>query len=105
MAAGAAIIASDLPAFLSVLGSGRYGLTFKNEDDGDLSRQIIRLGKDEKLREELRDRAKQGAKRFDWSEVGPEVMNVYQLARAEQEKVGVGSAPRSWLRFLGREES
>lgn len=105
MAAGAAIIASDLPAFLSVLGSGRYGLTFKNEDDGDLSRQIIRLGKDEKLREELRDRAKQGAKRFDWSEVGPEVMNVYQLARAEQEKVGVGSEPRSWLRFLGREES
>ena len=105
MAAGAAIIASDLPAFLSVLGSGRYGLTFRNEDDGDLSRQIIRLGKDEKLREELRDRAKQGAKRFDWSEVGPEVMNVYQLARAEQEKVGVGSEPRSWLRFLGREES
>lgn len=105
MAAGAAIIASDLPAFLSVLGSGRYGLTFTNEDDGDLSRQIIRLGKDEKLREELRDRAKQGAKRFDWSEVGPEVMNVYQLARAEQEKVGVGSEPRSWLRFLGREES
>ena len=105
MAAGAAIIASDLPAFLSVLGSGRYGLTFKNEDDGDLSRQIIRLGKDEKLREELRDRAKQGAKRFDWSEVGPEVMNVYQLARVEQEKVGVGSEPRSWLRFLGREES
>ena len=105
MAAGAAIIASDLPAFLSVLGSGRYGLTFKNEDDGDLSRQIIRLGKDEKLREELRDIAKQGAKRFDWSEVGPEVMNVYQLARAEQEKVGVGSEPRSWLRFLGREES
>lgn len=105
MAAGAAIIASDLPAFLSVLGSGRFGLTFRNEDDGDLSRQIIRLGKDEKLREELRDRAKQGAKRFDWSEVGPEVMNVYQLARAEQEKVGVGSEPRSWLRFLGREES
>ena len=104
MAAGAAIVASDLPAFLNVLGSGRYGLTFRNEDAPDLERQIIRLGKESNLREELRERAREGARRFDWCEVGPEIMNIYQLARAASEKVGVGSEPRSWLRFLSREE-
>ncbi|MFM8446480.1 MAG: glycosyltransferase family 4 protein [Actinomycetota bacterium] len=104
MAAGAAIVASDLPAFLNVLGSGRYGLTFRNEDAPDLERQIVRLGKDSNLREELRERAREGARRFDWSEVGPEIMNIYQLARAASEKVGVGSEPRSWLRFLSRED-
>ncbi|MBM3721754.1 MAG: glycosyltransferase family 4 protein [Actinobacteria bacterium] len=104
MAAGAAIVASDLPAFLNVLGSGRYGLTFRNEDASDLERQIIRLGQDANLREELRGRAREGARRFDWSEVGPEVMNIYHLARAASERVQVGSEPRSWLRFLTRDE-
>lgn len=105
MAAGAAIIASDLPAFVSVLGGGKYGLTFTNEDESDLARQIIHLGNNPEVRKQLQQRAKEGARRFDWSEVGPEVMNVYQIARAESEKVSVGSEPRSWLRFLGREES
>ncbi len=104
MAAGAAIIASDLPAFVNVLGDGSYGLTFKNEDENDLARKIIELGKNHSLRKSLSVRAREGANRFDWSEVGPEVMNVYQLARAESEKVSVGNEPRSWLRFLGRDE-
>lgn len=105
MAAGTPIVASDIPAFLNVLGSGRFGLTFKNEDESDLARQVIRLGKDANLREELSNRAREGAKRFDWSVVGPEIMNVYQLTRSANERVSVGSEPRSWLRFLGREEN
>lgn len=105
MAAGAAIVASDLPAFVNVLGEGRYGLTFANENASDLARQIIYLGNNPTARNELKQRAKEGARRFDWCEVGPEIMNVYQIARAESEKVSVGSEPRTWLRFLGREDS
>ena len=105
MAAGAAIVASDLPAFVSVLGGGKYGISFKNEDERDLAQQIINLGNNVSKRNELKEQAKEGAAKFDWSQVGPEVMNVYQIARAESEKVSVGSEPRSWLRFLGREDS
>ena len=104
MASGAAIVASDLPAFESVLGGGRYGLTFKNEDSSDLARQIIHLSSNPSNRAQLQQRAREGAKRFDWSEVGPEVMNVYEIARGVTEKVSVGNEPRSWLRFLGRED-
>jgi phosphatidylinositol alpha-mannosyltransferase len=105
MAAGAAIVASDLPAFESVLGGGRFGLIFKNEDSSDLARQIIALSNNPSNREELRQRAREGARKFDWSEVGPEVMNVYEIARGATEKVSVGNEPRSWLRFLGREDN
>jgi phosphatidylinositol alpha-mannosyltransferase len=104
MAAGAAIVASDLPAFESVLGGGRFGLTFRNEDSSDLARQIIALSNNPSDRDQLRQRAREGAKKFDWSEVGPEVMNVYEIARGATEKVSVGNEPRSWLRFLGRED-
>ena len=31
-------------------------------------------------------------------------MNVYEIARGVTEKVSVGNEPRSWLRFLGRED-
>ena len=45
-----------------------------------------------------------GAMRFDWNAVGPEIMNVYLHAKGEAEKVTVGSEPRTWLRFLNRED-
>jgi len=104
MAAGAAIVASDLPAFESVLGGGRFGLTFKNEDSSDLAKKIIALSNNPSNRDQLRQRAREGARKFDWSEVGPEVMNVYEIARGATEKVSVGNEPRSRLRLLGRED-
>jgi phosphatidylinositol alpha-mannosyltransferase len=104
MAAGAAIVASNLPAFERVLGDGKFGITFENENAGDLARQIIRLAKDHALLEDLKKRAIEGASRFDWQVVGPEIMNVYLHAKGESEKVTIGSEPRTWLRFLNREE-
>lgn len=104
MASGAAIVASDLPAFRNVLGDGAFGHTFENENSADLARVIIRLAKDRSDLEALRTRAIEGAARFDWKEVGPEIMNVYLHAKGETEKVTVGSEPRSWLRFLSRDD-
>jgi phosphatidylinositol alpha-mannosyltransferase len=104
MAAGAAIVASDLPAFESVLGYGKYGLTFTNGDANHLAKQIIKIAKDQKAIADLREQAELGAMKFDWKTVGPEIMNVYQHAQGESEKVTVGSEPRTWLRFLGRED-
>ena len=104
MAAGAAIVASDLPAFENVLGNGSFGLTFENENSDELAKEIIRLAKDRDLLNQLRLNATLGAERFDWDAVGPEIMNVYLHAQGEAEKVTVGSEPRTWLRFLNREE-
>ncbi|MFM8384840.1 MAG: glycosyltransferase family 4 protein [Actinomycetota bacterium] len=104
MAAGTAIVASDLPAFENVLGEGRYGITFTNGDANDLAKQIIKIAKEPKALAALREEAAMGAMRFDWNAVGPEIMNVYLHAKGEAEKVTVGSEPRTWLRFLNRED-
>ena len=104
MAAGVPIVASDLPAFVNVLADGKYGLNFENENVEDLTRKIISLAKDELLQRRLSEDAREGSKRFDWSEVGPEIMNVYMHAQGAGEIVNVGSEPRSWLRFLNRDE-
>jgi len=103
MASGTVILASDLPAFIHVLGSGKYGETFTNEDSHDLARRVISLFKDEQRRDTLSINAKIGAERFDWSSVGPEIMNVYLHARGEGEKVTIGSDSRNWLRLFNRE--
>ena len=103
MASGTVILASDLPAFVHVLGSGKYGETFTNEDSHDLARRAISLFKDEQRRDTLSISAKIGAERFDWSSVGPEIMNVYLHARSEGEKVTIGSDSRNWLRLFNRE--
>lgn len=104
MAAGTAIVASDLPAFESVLEGGRYGRIFENESSDALARAVIQLAKDESERQRLGAAAQLGARRFDWSTVGPEIMNVYLHAIGAGEKVVVGSEQRSWLRFFGRED-
>jgi phosphatidyl-myo-inositol alpha-mannosyltransferase len=105
MASGTVILASDLPAFIHVLGSGKYGETFTNEDSHDLARRVISLFKDEQRRDTLSISAKIGAERFDWSSVGPEIMNVYLHARGEGEKVTIGNDSRNWLRLFNREGS
>lgn len=105
MASGTVILASDLPAFANVLGSGRYGETFINEDSHDLAMRAIALYRDAQRRDLLSINAKNGAARFDWQTVGPEIMNVYLHARGEDEKVSVGSDSRNWLRLFSRDSS
>lgn len=105
MASGTVILASDLPAFDNVLGAGKYGETFANEDSDDLAKRLVALYKNKQRRESLSISAKIGAERFDWSSVGPEIMNVYLHARGEGEKVRVGSDSRNWLRLFNREST
>ncbi len=105
MASGTPIVASDLPAFVQVLSNGRFGLIFQNENSRDLARQVILLAHQEDKRKALSLSATEGAERFDWDTVGPEIMNVYLHAIGSGEKVSVGSEQRGWLRFLNREEN
>lgn len=104
MAAGCAIVASNLPAFELLLDSGRLGRMFNNGESSELAARIIELGLDPNERARLGDASAQAADRFDWQTVGPEIMNVYLHAIGEGERVSVGSEQRSWLRRFGRDE-
>ncbi|GAA1779908.1 glycosyltransferase family 4 protein [Nostocoides veronense] len=76
MAAGAPVLASDLPAFLRVLGEGA-GASFTNEDSGALASEILRLLDNDGLRVALAAAASVRARDFDWSIVANDILAVY----------------------------
>ena len=80
MAAGTRVIASDLKAFSDVLGEGRYGALFRNEDGGDLARVIIDTLQDATAAQARVQAASQVVGRYDWSAVTDEVLDVYDMA-------------------------
>ena len=81
MACGAPVVASDLPAFVDVLtdDEGLIGHVFRNGNSASASRAIIRsLSEPRDLRLE---RGRAQAARFDWSQIGPQVVQMYRTAR------------------------
>jgi len=103
MAGGAAVVASNIPAFADVLGNGQYGALFESEDSENLAKVIIDLLRDDAKRKELAAAGAIHAQRFDWSQVGEEIFEVYELALMNGQKVSLSSENRSWTRFLGRD--
>ena len=104
MAAGVPIIASDIPAFRQLLDEGNYGLLFENENSDQLAAKIIELLRSQNLRDEYAAKGYERALRFDWSQVGDEIMNVYLHAQAQNEKVSLVSESRAWNRLFSRED-
>jgi len=103
MAGGATVVASDIPAFADVLGDGKYGALFESENSESLAKVIIDLLRDDSKRSELAKAGAAHAQRFDWSQVGEEIFEVYELAMVKGEKVSLSSENRSWTRLLGRD--
>ena len=77
MAAGAAVAASDLPAFTSMLRNGRTGVLFRAGDAGDLLGSVLALLRDPDRRKGLAARASRHVRRYDWSVVVADVLDVY----------------------------
>ena len=103
MAGGAAVVASDIPAFADVLGDGQYGALFESENSENLAKVIIDLLRDDVKRKELATAGAIRAQRFDWGQVGEEIFEVYELAMMNGQKVSLSSENRSWTRLLGRD--
>jgi len=103
MAGGAAVVASDIPAFADVLGNGQFGALFESENSENLAKVIIDLLRDETKRRELAAAGAVHAQRFDWGQVGVEIFEVYELAMVSGQKVSLTSENRSWTRLLGRD--
>jgi phosphatidylinositol alpha-mannosyltransferase len=88
MAAGAAVVASDLPAFGRVLEGGSCGLLFPNGDAAALAEAVARLLGDPQLRDRLRAAADVAVGKYDWSTVARRIVQVYETVVGER-RVGV----------------
>lgn len=103
MAAGAAIVASDIPAFAEVLQGGEFGRLFTSESPESLAHEVIALlSKPEKIRENSAA-VKIAARRYDWSNVAAEISDVYEAALASGPGVTLGSENRPWKRLRSHE--
>jgi phosphatidyl-myo-inositol alpha-mannosyltransferase len=90
MAAGAAVAASDLPAFGRVLGQGRHGALFRTGDAADLERVVSGLLGRPQARRRLAARGRLAAAAYDWSAVAPRVAAVYTQVLEDGRQVAAG---------------
>jgi phosphatidylinositol alpha-mannosyltransferase len=102
LAGGASVIASDIPAFDSLLGHGDYGTLFTSEDSQDLARKVNDLLGDDGKRKAIAERGKKYAQGFDWDVVAEKIYDVYEMAMVGGQTVALSSENRAWNKFLGR---
>ena len=103
LAGGASVVASDIPAFDSLLGHGAYGTLFVSEDSQDLAKKVIALLGDEEGRRAIAQRGKKYAQEFDWDVVAEKIYDVYEMAMVGGSTVTLSSENRAWNKFLGRQ--
>ncbi|MET8048711.1 glycosyltransferase family 4 protein [Streptosporangium sp. NPDC005286] len=78
MSAGAAILASDIPAFRKVLDDGQAGALFETGDATSLARRAAELLDDPVRRAKLSQEARAAVRKYDWSTVARDVLRVYE---------------------------
>lgn len=91
MAAGCAVVASDLEAFAAVCdaeGADPAGLLFRNGSASDLREKLRLVVRDEERRRRLREAGTRRAHRYDWSTVADDVFAVYETV-ADGTRVGM----------------
>jgi phosphatidylinositol alpha-mannosyltransferase len=103
LAAGASVVASDIPAFDSLLGHGEYGTLFESENPQDLASKVVTLLNDSELRKGIAHKGKIYAQGFDWDVVADKIYDVYEMAMVGGAKVTLSSENRAWNKFLGRQ--
>lgn len=103
LAAGACVVASDIPAFDSLISGGQYGALFKSEDSTDLAKVVIGLLQDAQKRSELARKGKEHAQIFDWELVGKQIFSIYEMAMVGGDRVTPSSDNRRWNRLLSRD--
>jgi phosphatidylinositol alpha-mannosyltransferase len=102
LAGGASVLASDIPAFDSLLGHGEYGTLFTSEDSGDLAAKAIDLIQNPVKRRQLAIRGSEYAKNFDWDVVAESIYDIYEMAMVGSTGVTLSSDNRAWNKLLGR---
>ncbi len=95
MAAGTAVVASNLDAFRRVLDDGKAGLLVDVEDSDALAEALIAVLGDPTLRSRYVEAAAAAVQQYDWSVVADEIMRVYETVAVAGVKVTVAGNSRS----------
>ncbi|OLP02558.1 alpha-(1-2)-phosphatidylinositol mannosyltransferase [Mycolicibacterium porcinum] len=90
MAAGTAVVASELDAFNRVLDQGQAGRLVPVGDADALADALIEVLEDDAMRARYIDRATDRVARYDWSVVAGQIMRVYETVASPGVKVQVG---------------
>jgi phosphatidylinositol alpha-mannosyltransferase len=102
LAGGASVLASDIPAFDSLLGHGKYGSLFQSENSEDLAKRAIELFNSPELRRTIAKAGREYAQNFDWDVVAERIYDVYEMAMVGHNGVTLTSDNRAWNKLLGR---
>jgi phosphatidylinositol alpha-mannosyltransferase len=78
MAAGAPIVASDIPGYRDVVTHGVEGLLVERQNPGALADALCRLLGSPELRATMRRAGESKARRYDWPRVATEVLAFYE---------------------------
>jgi phosphatidylinositol alpha-mannosyltransferase len=102
LAGGASVLASDIPAFDSLLGHGKYGSLFQSENSEDLAKRAIELFNSPELRRTIARAGREYSQSFDWDVVAERIYDVYEMAMVGHNGVTLTSDNRAWNKLLGR---
>ena len=91
MAAGTAVVASDLDAFRRVLRDGQAGRLVPVDDGRALADALIDVLGDDALRARYVKASKEAVRRYDWPVVAQQIVRVYETVAAAGAKVEVAS--------------
>ena len=91
MAAGTAVVASDLDAFRRVLQDGTAGRLVPVGDSQALAEALVDVLSDDEARERYVATATQAVQRYDWSVVARDILRVYETVAGAGVKVQVAS--------------
>lgn len=87
MAAGTAVVASDLDAFRRVLAGGQAGRLVPVDDPAALAAALIEVLSDDGLRAGYVAAGAQAVRRYDWSVVADQILRVYETVAGVGGKV------------------
>jgi len=77
MAAGRAIVASDIPGYRSVLTNEREGVVVEPANSDALAEALIRLLRERDLRARMGARGQETARAFSWDKVARRILGLY----------------------------
>ena len=92
MAAGTAVVASDLDAFRRVLEDGAAGRLVPVDDAAALASALIEVLSDDVARKRYVEAAAKAVRQYDWSVVAREILRVYETVAGSGVKVHAAGA-------------
>ena len=88
MAAGRAVVATDIPGYASVVKPEHDGVLVKPSDPQALALGLVRVLADRELRNQLGANGRVSARKYDWPNVAAQVLDAYGRASVSARQAG-----------------